>query len=950
MASLVLDVLSRSMRTLLLLSSRPWFWVGCLAASLTLLVTGQLAPHIERQIAPATASPDQGLAVITPIPQAVSFPFHLPASVPGLPLSNPLDLFEDGFPLGPNDALHADIRNKGQGLYSHWDRHLYFSSSDRTDPRTNGRVYSYRIKSALHPNAVRLAWLLATLGILGLAAYSVRQRTSADAAPPAGDRNRPTGGVGVAVAALGVVGLLALGVLAAWSADRQGTIDVGLIEYAAPRGYVAPIAADIRWPLRAAARHSTIPGSALTIDESGKSLGRYEPDPRELRNQGEGRYGFYGDRLAFSTSDGADPRRNGRTYTWKLPVEVHPAAWTSLLALAAIGSLLVFRTSVLPALAWLVDRSKVRADAASVLTWTSVIQVSIVVLASGIAVYLVAFRWEHGHSSSLGFIGYLPISDAAGYFWCSVANSGIDTLTVMQYPIEWCARRIVYPSTLISYLGFTGWRPQLVLLVQAAVIGCAISVLAWVVARYIGRLAAIVTAFVLFIFAYEFAIGNFMTESLGFPLGLFGLTLLVAYAGGQRNTAILCSGLALFSIGMFARMGALFVLPLLALWACIAVFRSGAKRKIIVCSLALAALAAGPLLQVLLLVALGGDPANSGGNYATTLYGLSTGSRDWAQGYRDFPHFFLESSSETEAFAKLQAAAFQNIRNNPSVFLHSLLQNTQGYVTGAFKFGWLTRIDTLLTALWLVGIAWCIAHARQALAALLLAVAVGEFISVPLMFTGTSDHRVLAVSLGARVLLVGVGLTWLTSMFVASLVALFRPPALTARSTGADSTVDFSTRLAMVAGASLVVLALLPATPVRRLLALPFVTGTGCPHGQQELVARVGRESMAVTVGSPLNPVNERVLGLRVGQVEADPARSWWGEKLPELRQGTTLIYGIQLMPGVGGQLVPLLFEGQLPGNSDTPLSFCYDPEPTSTQLADFKFRRVYSVRTVPAL
>ena len=105
------------MRTLLLLSSRPWFWGGCLLTSVTLLVTGQLAPHIERQIAPATASPDQGLAVITPIPQAVSFPFHVPERVPGQPLSNPLGLFEDGFPLGPDDAQHADIRNKGEGLY-----------------------------------------------------------------------------------------------------------------------------------------------------------------------------------------------------------------------------------------------------------------------------------------------------------------------------------------------------------------------------------------------------------------------------------------------------------------------------------------------------------------------------------------------------------------------------------------------------------------------------------------------------------------------------------------------------------------------------------------------------------------------------------------------------------------------------------------------------------------
>jgi len=53
-----------------------------------------------------------------------------------------LQLFEDGKPLGPGKALHADIREKGQGRFSHWGRDsLYFSASDNTDPSTNGRAY-----------------------------------------------------------------------------------------------------------------------------------------------------------------------------------------------------------------------------------------------------------------------------------------------------------------------------------------------------------------------------------------------------------------------------------------------------------------------------------------------------------------------------------------------------------------------------------------------------------------------------------------------------------------------------------------------------------------------------------------------------------------------------------------------------------------------------------------
>jgi hypothetical protein len=53
-------------------------------------------------------------------------------------------IYEDGKPLGPAHSTHADVGNIGRGRFSHW-RFNYpmflFSSSDNTDPRTNGRTY-----------------------------------------------------------------------------------------------------------------------------------------------------------------------------------------------------------------------------------------------------------------------------------------------------------------------------------------------------------------------------------------------------------------------------------------------------------------------------------------------------------------------------------------------------------------------------------------------------------------------------------------------------------------------------------------------------------------------------------------------------------------------------------------------------------------------------------------
>lgn len=53
-----------------------------------------------------------------------------------------LHLLEDGHPIGPGHAQHADIRTKGQGRFSHWGDRLYFSTSDNSDPATNGRTYT----------------------------------------------------------------------------------------------------------------------------------------------------------------------------------------------------------------------------------------------------------------------------------------------------------------------------------------------------------------------------------------------------------------------------------------------------------------------------------------------------------------------------------------------------------------------------------------------------------------------------------------------------------------------------------------------------------------------------------------------------------------------------------------------------------------------------------------
>ena len=78
---------------------------------------------------------DEGLAWIAPVPDAL---------LSDLDSGSTLRLFEDGEPLGPPHAAHADIRLLGGGRFSHWGARVYFSTGDGTDPRINGRCYEAR--------------------------------------------------------------------------------------------------------------------------------------------------------------------------------------------------------------------------------------------------------------------------------------------------------------------------------------------------------------------------------------------------------------------------------------------------------------------------------------------------------------------------------------------------------------------------------------------------------------------------------------------------------------------------------------------------------------------------------------------------------------------------------------------------------------------------------------
>jgi hypothetical protein len=120
-----------------------------------------ITPQQSCAIATSRIQGELGSAYQAPLDCLASRVFRFVTDSAVNPQASDLVLYDNGQPLGPQHSLHADIREKGAGRFSHWDAALIFSTTDGTDPRANGRVYSVR-------GSTQLRLLLRSLLVIGL--------------------------------------------------------------------------------------------------------------------------------------------------------------------------------------------------------------------------------------------------------------------------------------------------------------------------------------------------------------------------------------------------------------------------------------------------------------------------------------------------------------------------------------------------------------------------------------------------------------------------------------------------------------------------------------------------------------------------------------------------------------------------------------------------------------
>jgi hypothetical protein len=123
------------------------------------LASPLFAPSSSIVVGARSMDHDAGYAFTAPLPFSSFFPFEVESDGFGSNAST-VRLFENKAPLGPGHSPHASIRTEGKGKYSHWQGALWFSASDNSDPRSNGRAYKAIARAQLSAGFIGVVILL----------------------------------------------------------------------------------------------------------------------------------------------------------------------------------------------------------------------------------------------------------------------------------------------------------------------------------------------------------------------------------------------------------------------------------------------------------------------------------------------------------------------------------------------------------------------------------------------------------------------------------------------------------------------------------------------------------------------------------------------------------------------------------------------------------------------
>jgi hypothetical protein len=194
-----------------------------------------------------------------------------------------------------------------------------------------------------------------------------------------------------------------------------------------------------------------------------------------------------------------------------------------------------------------------------------------VVLFGASAILCTAFLvrlWTLGYEGRNAVVGgILPWSDSADF-----QSDALRLVHGVRFSTA-SSRRPLFSALLATLLWTSGGNLRIAIGVLTALGAAAMTLPALEVWRTHGARAAFVV-YLVFVFFERRWTGFIQTEHLGLPLGAVGFVLLWRASGGlrppeagpSRRTVAIAAGVFAIALGLFARAGCFFVLPMLALW------------------------------------------------------------------------------------------------------------------------------------------------------------------------------------------------------------------------------------------------------------------------------------------------------------------------------------------------------------------------------------------------
>ena len=263
-------------------------------------------------------------AFIAPVQATV---LQLPADSPEEPMNSTLSLWENERKLGPAHSKHTLISSEGNGQFSHWGAWIIFSSSDGSDPRTNGRFYTYSATEVPPDWAEPVFFAILIYSSLHLM-IKLKGSLSNDKGVKTYDIIRST------VASIFYAVLTIRGVIFIFSIilffvsfrilltdlPVRGVITKSSIQEMPgnpPGGHAFVVPMRSRYLSLTADDAVHINWSRLHLWEGERELGPPHSQHEDIIALGHGRFSHWRQSLIFSSLDGSDPRDNDKVYSYR---------------------------------------------------------------------------------------------------------------------------------------------------------------------------------------------------------------------------------------------------------------------------------------------------------------------------------------------------------------------------------------------------------------------------------------------------------------------------------------------------------------------------------------------------------------------------------------------------------------------------------------------------------